>query len=397
MPATKYKARELLLPFIEVNKNRHGRLRYYFRPKDRKGVRIRLPDDYKSAAFMAAYDAARAGAPLPAVADTIALRTPFNSFGWAIKLYLASDDFKNGFADSTQAARRRQLEKIAREKGGVSLNAINQASIEHAMSTRPVHEANSLLTTLKGLFAWAMKTRVPNSNGELKAIKTDNPTKLVETVKPPKKAKRKAGEADDPELDDKGHPTLTDEQMVAFEAAYGPETYERLAYEVLLCTGLRVGDAARLGRQHVKGDVIALRTEKTNTPVALRILPRLKHALERGPKGAPGELALLTTTRGKAYDKNYLGRIVGEAFRKIGLPHTAHSLRKTAARRYIEAGADNAQLKAIFGWTTSAMVDKYTRMFNRRKVALGAMDDFVLDKAFAPTPFLGEGNAEISA
>jgi hypothetical protein len=48
-------------------------------------------------------------------------------------------------------------------------------------------------------------------------------------------------------------------------------------------------------------------------------------------------------------------------------------------------------LKAIFGWTTSAMVDKYTKMFNREKVSLRAMDDFVLGPAFAPTLDLGGG------
>jgi hypothetical protein len=32
------------------------------------------------------------------------------------------------------------------------------------------------------------------------------------------------------------------------------------------------------------------------------------------------------------------------------------------------------------------MVDKYTEKFNRAKVSLRAMDDFVLDAAFAHTP-----------
>ena len=37
------------------------------------------------------------------------------------------------------------------------------------------------------------------------------------------------------------------------------------------------------------------------------------------------------------------------------------------------------------------MVDKYTKKFNREKVAIRAMDDFVLDAAFAPTLDLGGG------
>jgi len=40
------------------------------------------------------------------------------------------------------------------------------------------------------------------------------------------------------------------------------------------------------------------------------------------------------------------------------------------------------------------MVDKYTKMFNREKVSLRAMDDFVLDAAFAPTLVLGGGTSQ---
>ena len=37
------------------------------------------------------------------------------------------------------------------------------------------------------------------------------------------------------------------------------------------------------------------------------------------------------------------------------------------------------------------MVDKYTKKFNREKVSVRAMDDVVLDVAFAPTLVLGGG------
>jgi integrase len=108
---------------------------------------------------------------------------------------------------------------------------------------------------------------------------------------------------------------------------------------VLLCTGLRVGDAARVGRQHVKNGVVRLKTEKTRTPVALRVLPRLEHALAAGPKGFDTELVWITGKNRKAMQKGYLGDFLGNAAKKIGLDRSAHGLRKSAARRYIEAGA----------------------------------------------------------
>lgn len=48
--------------FINVHRSRHGRVSYYFRRN--KGAWVRLPDDYGSDAFWAAYHAAFAGEPI---------------------------------------------------------------------------------------------------------------------------------------------------------------------------------------------------------------------------------------------------------------------------------------------------------------------------------------------
>jgi integrase len=53
------------------------------------------------------------------------------------------------------------------------------------------------------------------------------------------------------------------------------ERWRRLALAILLYTGLRRGDAARLGRQHVRDGVIMLRTQKTGTQVEIPICQRL--------------------------------------------------------------------------------------------------------------------------
>jgi integrase len=264
---------------------------------------------------------------------------------------------------------------------------ITRSVIQDSMNARreTIHMANAWLSTVSNMFDWATKEHMEDpATGRSAPILENNPCELVKRFQEPKK--------DGLDEEEDGHPTWSDADLDAFEAAYPHGGYERLIYEVLLCTGLRVGDVARVGRQHVKDDVLRLKTEKTHTWVALRVLPRLKHALAVGPKGLDTELAWITLKRtGKAMDKNYLGRLFGEACRNIGLDRSAHGLRKAAARRYIEAGARPEQLKAIFGWETSAMVDKYTKKFNREKVAIRAMDDFVLDAAFAPTLNLSGG------
>lgn len=55
------------LPHVQVERNRHGNIRYYFRAV-RGGPRIRLPDDYNTdpkTEFMQAYNAALRNAPAP--------------------------------------------------------------------------------------------------------------------------------------------------------------------------------------------------------------------------------------------------------------------------------------------------------------------------------------------
>lgn len=69
-------------------------------------------------------------------------------------------------------------------------------------------------------------------------------------------------------------------------------------FAVLLFTGLRIGDAARLARQHVQRDgTIKIRTEKTGREVEIEIVPPLKRALADGPHGRPEVLNFLTSAR----------------------------------------------------------------------------------------------------
>jgi integrase len=51
--------------------------------------------------------------------------------------------------------------------------------------------------------------------------------------------------------------------VAAYEARWPIGTKERVWLDVLLYTGLRRGDAVRLGRQHVRDGVATLRTEKS--------------------------------------------------------------------------------------------------------------------------------------
>ena len=60
---------------------------------------------------------------------------------------------------------------------------------------------------------------------------------------------------------------------------------ERLAFDLLLYTGLRRGDAVRLGRPHVRNGVATIRTEKTDQRVTITILPPLLESINADPIG----------------------------------------------------------------------------------------------------------------
>ena len=59
-----------------------------------------------------------------------------------------------------------------------------------------------------------------------------------------------------------GFHTWSQEELDRFEARWPLGTRERLAFDLLLYTGLRRSDAVRVGLQHVRDGVITIRTEK---------------------------------------------------------------------------------------------------------------------------------------
>jgi integrase len=212
--------------------------------------------------------------------------------------------------------------------------------------------------------AWATRECLADpQTGEAKPILEANPCEGIKRLAVPRSA--------DPD-EETGHPTFSDEDLARFEAAYPEETRERRAYAVLLYTGLRVGDAARLGRQHLQEDrTIKLRTEKTGADVVIGIVPPLARA-QAGPHGRPEVLNFITGARGRAMDKSTLGRWFAAACQAIGLDRSAHGLRKASGRLYAERGATVPQLMALFGWRNPAMAMHYASRADRRTMALDA-------------------------
>jgi integrase len=166
-----------------------------------------------------------------------------------------------------------------------------------------------------------------------------------------------------------GVPSWNEDDIARFEARWPIGTRQRVWLDVLCFTGGRRGDAAVLGRQHVRpGNVLTWRTEKggEEIEVTIPILPVLATTIAAGPCG---DLTFICGAQGRPLTKESFGNMFSEAARAAGVAKSAHGVRKIAATRAADNGATVHQLMAIFGWKTPAMALLYTQEANRRRLA----------------------------
>lgn len=325
-------------PHLHRETTRHGRAVWYVRVG--KGPRIRIKSPYGTPDFDADYSAAVSGEAVsrPAKAQD-------GSLQWLYDRYRETTVWSN-LSIATRRQRENIFRHVMKRAGTRAFRDVNRASILAGIEerSRTPAQARHFLEAMRGMFRWALG----------KHVKVD-PTVGIPT----------------PRGKTKGFPAWTEEDVAAYEAHWPLGTRQRVWLDVLLYTGLRLGDAVLIGRQHVRDGVAALTTEKTGTPVYLPILPVLEATLRIGPCG---DLAFICGARGAPFTKESFGNEFSEAARAAGIPKSAHGVRKIAATRAAENGATVAELEAIFGWSGGRMASLYTRSADRKRLARGAMD-----------------------
>jgi integrase len=307
-----------------------------------KGSRIRIRAAFGTAEFDAEYQAALSSKP------RVQKGAPaLGTLAWLIDRYRNSTDWS-----ALSLATRRQRENIFKQvigsAGTKAYAKITEATIAEGRDRRSMtpFQARHFLFAMRGLFAWA-------KGAGLARIDPAASVSLPEL---------KNGE---------GFPVWSEEEVAAYEQYWPLGTKERLWFAMLLYTGLRRGDAVRLGRQHVRNGVATLTTEKTGTEVYIRILPPLLEAIEAGPTG---DLAFICGANRKPLTKESFGNQFAEACRKAGIRKSAHGLRKLAATTMANNGATVAELNSIFGWTGARMASRYTERADRKKLSSGAAE-----------------------
>jgi integrase len=318
---------------------RHGRTVWFVRIGH--GPRIRIRAEFGSPEFNDEYRAALDGKSAPIKSEAAP-----GSLEWLFSRYRESTAWTT-LSMATRRQRENIMEGVLKTAAKDAFAKVTRAHIVAGRDRRAAtpHQARNFLDAMRGLFRWATEA------GHSKA----DPTADVANPSRPKNG---------------GFPVWTEDDVARYEARWPIGTRERVWLAVLLYSGLRRGDAVRLGRQHVRDGVATLRTEKTGTIVTLPILPMLDEVLRAGPIG---ELTFICGASGKPFVKESFGTAFREACRAADVEKSAHGVRKIGATRAAENGATVAELNAIFGWTGEAMASLYTKSADRARLAKKAI------------------------
>jgi integrase len=334
------------LKYVQEFVDRHGRPRWYFR---RPGFpRTPLPAPPGSAAFNEAYQAALGGGTAAPGGIGPRRTLPGTVDACIVALY-GSAAFRS-LRPISRETYRFTLEAFRAEHGTKRIAMLERRHIEDMLAAKAGKPGaqHNLLRMLKVLLTYAVKA----------GLRADNPAAGL-------RAPKAAGD---------GFHTWTEDEIATFEAYYAIGTRERLAFALLLLSAQRRSDMVRMGRQHVRGDMLAVTQSKTGTSLAIPIHPSLAAIIEATPSE---HLTFLVADNGRPFPTP---KAFGKWFRarcdEAGLSRqcTAHGLRKAACRRLAEQGASANVIASISGHKTLREVERYTKAADQARMARAGME-----------------------
>lgn len=291
---------------------------------------------------MEAYRATINGGPPPAASSTP--ESDPRTLAWLVDQWRKSSDWGSK-ASATRRQRENLIHHVLEKSGRVPFRSVRKEHIVEGRERRQAtpFAANNFIKTMRALFRWAVDAKLLDHD----------PTEGVAFIK----------------TRTDGFVAWTVDDVERYRARWPLGTRERVALEVLLNTGLRRGDAVRLGRQHVRDGVATLRAEKTGVELFIPILPALEEALRHGPTG---DLSFICGKNGRPMVKESFGTWFKGACKAAKVVGSSHGLRKLAATMVADRGGSEHELQALFGWQTGDQSAVYTRNANKRRLAIKA-------------------------
>ena len=353
---------------VNIFRDRHGKLRKYFRPPGRKPVS--LPGLPGSDEFMEAYRVAlkECGATPSTIGKS---RTEAGTLNAAIVAYYESQDFKVELAASTQDMRRAILEKWRNEDGEKRFAGIRSHHLANMLEPMKPNAQKNWIKTLRGLMKFGKKMK----------LRADDPTQDVKAIKTGKSM---------------GHMTWLEPQVAQYRKCHEIGTMARLALELLLNIAGRRQDAHMLGRQHLNRDgKLSWRPQKTRRStgktLTISIMPELQAALDAMPKS--DAMAFLCTDYGRpfasaaAFGNKFADWCTAAELKPVLCDdgkmrnYRAHGLRKAALRALAHAGCSGSEMMNVSGHSSLAQLQEYLDEVEQERQADAALTKLMTAKA----------------
>lgn len=331
-----------LPPHVECWRDRHGKLRVYFRRG--KGLRSPLPVDIGSEAFNAAYVAALAG-QTEQKARPRSAHAP-GSIAALISSYMRSAAYV-GLRQTTKAGYASRIEALRTQHGQRSVLGLTReriiTGILQPYADRP-GAALSILKMLRVLIKHAI---------DIGWLKHDPSL----GIKRPKTEEIRS---------------WTDDEIEIFEGRWPIGTKQRLAFSLLLFTGQRRSDVHRMTWADVSCGTIRVVQQKTGRKLAIPLHRELLAALAAAERD---HVTIINTEYGRPFTVDGFSQWMRAAITAVGLPLECqpHGLRKAAGRRLAEAGCSANEIMSVLGHRTLAEAERYTREADQARLATEAV------------------------
>ncbi len=254
-----------------------------------------------------------------------------------VREYLKSPEFSD-LSPNSRELYRHYLERMRKTIGAYPIASLTRRhilGIRDELASKP-GAANMTVKVTRIILAFAMD----------RELRTDNPAKGIKALK--------IGP---------GHRTWNQSDIDRF-LAYAPPDMT-MALKLGLYTGQRLGDVLKMTWADYDGTAMRVVQSKTGERLWIPAVQELRAALAAWPRQGLLILGLKRPTFRDHWRKVILAAGLD------GL--TYHGLRYTAAANLAEAGCDVRQIAAITGHRSLAMLQKYTRGADQKRLASAAI------------------------
>ena len=308
-----------------------GRVYYYHRKTGE-----RLPDDPEQAARRALQ--INSQFETPSARDVVP-----GTLGDLIARYRSSPDYTE-LAPKTRKDYARYLDDLGERFGPVWLEAVDRSfvfELRDQLAEKP-RTANYMVQVLRRLLSFAVdRGAIPQHPAQRIRLLRTGP----------------------------GHQPWSDAAIERFRSTATPEI--RWAFEIGLYTGQRQGDVLAMQWSHYHDGGIEVAQRKTGQRLWIPVHPTLIATVNTIPKRAT---LILTTPTGRSWQVDHFRHTFRRTLDRAGLEGlTYHGLRHTTGKLLAEAGCSDREIMAILGHRTAAMVGKYTRGAEQKRLAKAAI------------------------